>query len=301
MKTLIYLIAFFLLSLAACKKTNTEPHIDPPPVVTDSAKQENPDTAYLRKSDLYYAYDISGTNIIDSALTFWTYDSKGRPLVTVRNGFGSGSVDSVFSSYGVNTRTNKTILYHNNSLYYDLTSVTFLNASGNPDSMISTSHYYDGTPSPQYSFYYYHYNEKSQDTLENGYTVVNNISGQFFKNRLTYANNFLDSSISYFGDTTAVWDIKLFDANNLTREIQYMNGAVWVNITYTHYDILSGGFYEYLGDRQLTQSVAQDYPGSPVDNRTDDYTYTFDSSHRVIAMNRSQKNIILQKDFFSYY
>jgi hypothetical protein len=302
MRKFTFLAAIILIALNACQKATTQTNTTVPPPNTDTIKKVSADTSYLRKTQTYFAYDPTGTNITDSVRTAWTYNSKGRELVVVTNIFTPGIIDSTFNTYTASTQVSRMVSYTNNVLSSDVTSTFYLNASGNPDSLLSTIYSYGGgTPGPQYSFYYYHYNDKNQDTLENGYTLTNSTKSQFIKLRQTYLNDILDSSILYYNDTTVIYDIKLFAAGNLTQELTYLSGVLWVTVSFTQTNILSGGFYGYTGNLELTKSIVQVYPASPSDNRTEDFTYSFDGSNRVIGVNRSQNNIITQKEVYTYY
>src|ERR1043165_1794952 len=89
-------VVFFVI--ISCKKTNTEPNTPPPnPPVKDTPKVENSDTLYLRKTEKTYLYDATGTIILDSTFSSWTYDAQRRVTVFTQIGYGVG--DSMFNSY----------------------------------------------------------------------------------------------------------------------------------------------------------------------------------------------------------
>jgi hypothetical protein len=137
--------------------------------------------------------------------------------------------------------------------------------------------------------------------LENGYTIDNNIQGQFIKLRKTYKAGVLDSSLFYYGDTIHVNDIRLFADGNLLSDIYYSNGTYWRTVTFTHYTTSSGGFYGLGGDRQLLRSITNLYPASPINNKIENITYTLDSRNHVRTLDRTVNRVNTLKEVYTYY
>ncbi len=87
MKIVFAIFTTLIILTVSCKKSNDQ--INTPPV-TDTTKPPvvNVDTSTLLKSDQEYSY--SGTVIVDSELTQWTYDDQRR-ITQKTYAFGSSN------------------------------------------------------------------------------------------------------------------------------------------------------------------------------------------------------------------
>src|SRR5882724_5968503 len=124
MKKNFLLVPVLIVVIISCKKTTIETVPPTPPV--DTTKPDAPDTAYLKKTEMNYFYDQSGTQILDSSLDVWTYDSKRRPITQILTNFHD-LADTSYYSYPPNQYVNHTIVYSAGVLISDLTQTYFFN------------------------------------------------------------------------------------------------------------------------------------------------------------------------------
>src|SRR5580692_8662463 len=88
MKIAFSICMILLMFSVSCKKYNDQ--INTPPVVTDTVKTPGikSDTSTLLKTNWIYNYDASGTVIIDSLHSQWTYDDQRRIVQTASEAYG---------------------------------------------------------------------------------------------------------------------------------------------------------------------------------------------------------------------
>jgi len=302
-KKIAILIWVTVITITACQKTSNTPNNNPPP--TDTTKPEQKDTAYLLKSLFGYTYNQDGTTIIDSFLITWTYDSKRRPLLKVIGNYITPLKDTVNYSYSANQSSSHEVTYLNGILFTDVTQTVYLNSSGDPDSSIGNYmnlEVSNGVQTRRYrtDVYFYFYNSSGLDTLESGYTLVDNTITQTRAKRLTYKGTELDSVLLYWDDSLATLaDIYLYRSGDLMKSILYSNNAALGTQEYTYDNAASGGLAVYSEIPHLVKTQIVNFPPTPAYTITSDYT--FDDVNRVKTWTMKQDGVLREKYFCTYY
>jgi hypothetical protein len=215
-KIFISLIAIFIFSLTACKKDTISD-----PVPTPNATLST-DSNYISK---FYSIEKYG-NMIDTALTSYTYDNLKRVskiiFISKSNGIVDNKDSTIYTYFGNDTLPIKmNYFFQNNSFFAEKDTSTSFLSYNNSNQIIKDSTIY------------------SSKTLTNGnYIVRKNISNYSYslnKNYRQFSSTIIVQSQSGIGQPEIQTDTATIDANKNVTNVRSKNisGNIFPNINIT--------------------------------------------------------------------
>ncbi len=295
----------FTIAISSCNKNNNTPAAPPTnPVDTIANPSTNsPDTAYLRKTEVDYDYDATGTNITDSTMAFWTYDSKRRTVSNIGQTIIGNILylDSTVYSYSSNQNTVSTTQYANSVFSATAKTVYYVNGLNLIDSAIAQNYIVLGAQN-QKAVTYYYYDGNGNDTLETNYSVANGIQSLSTYVRRTYANNLLTTLIEFANNGDKVLMVT-YSAGNIATFNNYdiSSGLPYITNVYTHLSTLSGGYAGYDSGVNLAATDTQT-GGFGFPSYVHDFSYVFDKSNRVATVTTTNSpGTLAAKTVYTYY
>ena len=302
MKIIFIFCAMLIMLTFSCKKSNDQ--INTPPVVTDTTKSPvvKVDTSTLLKSDQEYSY--TGTAIVDSELTQWTYDDQRR--ITQKTYAFGNSNDTTRYTY-LNDRYIETFEgYTKGSLRSISNTVYYLGLENRVDSILYINYRLwdrDGHQS-NYATYYY-YNQENQDTLEMHFSGSQGTHSLEYSVNYFYSGVNLDSAIIlnvFEGEGGTLNSIKYVDhffKGNLISQSEYDND-VFAYVTNYNFTNIPTGVMD-ITNTQIGANLSFRNTNLISGFNTISYTYEQDAANRVTSMIWSVDGVAEQKHVFTYY
>ncbi len=299
MKIAFVLCMTLIILSVSCKKYNQE--VNTTPIVTDTTKLPmiKVDTSTLLKLCWTYNYDTSGTVIVDSIHSQWTYDDQRRVVQTTSEAYGYS--DTLTYTYLNDRYTKSENSYYNGSLVLATNTVFYQHLKNHTDSILSTSAGYgiQAGYHPDVTTYYY-YNQANQDSLEKTFYIDHGVVSFKYSLNYYYTGANLDSTVNRDNNGKLNY-IEYFSEGDPLSESNYLNDVVAGTITFTYSNIPSGGLYfMYRTTKLMSGYVSAAVPGTV--NLVETDTYQMDSVNRVTAMLiYRNSSSVSQKQVFTYY
>ena len=299
MKIVFVLCMTLIILSVSCKKYNQE--VNTTPVVTDTTKlpMNKLDTSTLLKLCWTYNYDTSGTVIVDSIHSQWTYDDQRRVIQTTSEAYGY--TDTLTYTYLNDRYITSENSYYNGSLVLATNSIFYQHLKNHTDSILSTSAGYgiQAGYHPDVTAYYY-YNQANQDSLEKTFYIDHGVVSFKYSLNYYYSGANLDSTVNR-DNNGELTDLRYFTGGDQTTDYWYNNGVQAGVMHFSYSDIPAGGLYAiYRTSRLMSGYTSVPIPGGSTFTEVD--TYQMDSVNRVTAMliYRNSSNLS-QKQVFTYY
>jgi len=266
------------------------------------------DTAYLRKTAIFYGYDASGNKTSDSTVWRWGYDDQRRQTLFVSRPASGDNVDSSITSYSANQAVTDYWIISEGVLYVKGHEVSFYNTKGYLDSVQETIMNIspnNGSPDTTHAntVTVYYNDANGHDTTAILYDLS---TGGRVRGNTTfsvYVNNSLTRVMSYTRDGVKTNSQSWTDGNIVADTTWNFNdGSLLFTHSYSFSSVLSGGFYGYVGTKNLLLQGTQANSPFGSSNYTYTNTYTFDTANRV----STQKEVLSNQpgyhlDVYTYY
>jgi len=226
----------------------------------------------------------------------------------VGNSGSGGNVDSTITSYSANQAVTDYWIFGRGVLYTQGHQVYYYDTRGYLDSVRETSmnvNPNNGSPDTTHSndvtVYYNDANGHDTTVISYDLSTGGRVMGNTTFN--VYVNNTLSTSVTYTRNGVKNFSSSWLDGNVIADTVwNFTDASLLFTHSYSYSSVLSGGFYGYVGTKNLLSQGMQANSLFASNNYTYTDTYTFDTANRVgtqkeVISNQSGYHLIV----YTYY